>query len=197
MLLSAKLIRHAIDSGLWTVEEQGFWGSVPLFSDDLTIGPNSLDVTLGDDFSFKRQTLAGDAYRAVKKAFSHVGDQTLYIFPGEFVIAHISESIDCTRPLFINGRDHWFVPMLEGRSTVARMGLSIHESAGFGDYGFKAPWVLELSAKMPVALQPGMRIAQVFFTELLVEDGTEPECYDGAYKNQTGAQGAILGKGRF
>ncbi len=196
MLLSAKLIRHAIDSGLWNVGKPGFWGCnrclKVMKADDLTIGPNSLDVTLGDEFLFKRQTLLGRVTRLLKR-----NSRNVYIFPGEFVIAHISESIDCTRPLFINGRDHWFVPMLEGRSTVARMGLSIHESAGFGDYGFKAPWVLELSAKMPVTLQPGMRIAQVFFTELLVEDGTEPECYDGAYKNQTGAQGAVLGKGRF
>ena len=56
-----------------------------------------------------------------------------------------------------------FVPMLEGRSSVGRLGLFIHVTAGFGDVGFSGNWTLELTCVQPVRVYPGMEICQIYY----------------------------------
>jgi dCTP deaminase len=51
-----------------------------------------------------------------------------------------------------------YVPMLEGRSSLARLGLSIHVTAGFGDVGYKGKWTLEMSVVHPLKIYPGDRV---------------------------------------
>jgi len=59
-----------------------------------------------------------------------------------------------------------FVPCIEGRSSIARLGVAAHISAGFGDDGYVNPWTLEITAELPVRLYSGMRICQIFFSEI-------------------------------
>jgi len=56
-----------------------------------------------------------------------------------------------------------FVPMLHGRSSVGRLFVSAHHTAGWGDTGFGGSWTLEITCVHPVRVYPGMRICQVSF----------------------------------
>jgi dCTP deaminase len=58
--------------------------------------------------------------------------------------------------------DH-FVPMLEGRSSLARLGISVHQTGGFGDMGFAGNWTLEITCVEPVVIYAGMEVCQVQF----------------------------------
>ena len=55
-----------------------------------------------------------------------------------------------------------FIPMLEGRSSVGRLGLFVHITAGFGDVGFKGYWTLEIFCVQPVKIYSGIEICQIF-----------------------------------
>ena len=56
-----------------------------------------------------------------------------------------------------------FVPMLEGRSSIGRLGLFIHVTAGFGDIGFSGFWTLEIFCVQPIRIYAGVDICQIFY----------------------------------
>lgn len=58
---------------------------------------------------------------------------------------------------------HNLVPMLEGRSSIGRLGLFVHITAGFGDVGFCGYWTLEMFAVQPIRIYPGVEICQIFY----------------------------------
>lgn len=72
-----------------------------------------------------------------------------------------------------------YLPMLEGRSSIGRLGINIHATAGFGDVGFKGRWTLEISCVQPVKIYPNIEICQIYYQE--VEGNTKP--YNGKYQN--------------
>ncbi len=90
--------------------------------------------------------------------------------PGEFLLAHTEEVI---------GSD-FFVPLIHGRSGVARLGLFIHVTADLFDIGAHLRSTLQLYATLPVKLRAGMPIAQVSFWTV---EG-EIELYNGKYKSK-------------
>ncbi len=61
---------------------------------------------------------------------------------------------------------HKHVPFLEGKSSVGRLGIDIHATAGKGDIGFCNYWTLEISVKMPVRVYAGMPIGQLIYFEV-------------------------------
>jgi dCTP deaminase len=64
---------------------------------------------------------------------------------------------------------HNLVPMIEGRSSVGRLGLFVHVTAGFGDVGFCGYWTLEMFAVQAVRIYPGVPICQIFYHEITGE----------------------------
>ena len=56
-----------------------------------------------------------------------------------------------------------YVPMLEGRSSIGRLGLFVHVSAGFGDVGFDGYWTLELHCVQPIKIYPNVEICQIYY----------------------------------
>ena len=58
------------------------------------------------------------------------------------------------------------VPMLEGRSSIGRLGLFVHITAGFGDVGFEGFWTLEIFCVQPVKVYPGVEICQIYYHSL-------------------------------
>ncbi len=86
-------------------------------------------------------------------------DEPFILHPGEFVLGTTLEVI---------GLGDDIVARLEGKSSLGRLGLLIHSTAGFVDPGFKGQVTLELSnvANLPIAIYPGMAIGQVSFYEL-------------------------------
>lgn len=81
------------------------------------------------------------------------------------------------------------VPMLEGRSSVGRLGLFVHATAGFGDIGFKGYWTLELSCVQPVRIYPNVEICQIFYHSIS-EDYSMSKgfSYKGKYQDNRGIQ---------
>lgn len=85
-----------------------------------------------------------------------------------------------------------FVPMLEGRSSVGRLGINVHATAGFGDVGFKGYWTLEISVVQPVRIYAGIDICQIYYHTIL---GDIQDYGDGGkYQNNTGIQGSMMWK---
>ena len=74
--------------------------------------------------------------------------------------------------------------MLVGRSSVGRLGLCVHVTAGFGDVGFKGRWTLEMVATEHVRVYPGMKICQIYYHTVCGEILDE---YSGKYVGQEAA----------
>ena len=94
------------------------------------------------------------------------------------------------RTFEFTGTEH-LVPMLEGRSSVGRLGLFIHVTAGFGDVGFRGFWTLEILCVQPVRIYPGVEICQIFYHTL---EGQYVNYKSGKYQNNQGIQPSLLYK---
>jgi dCTP deaminase len=86
---------------------------------------------------------------------------------------------------------HGFVPMIEGRSSVGRLGLFVHVTAGFGDVGFCGYWTLEMFAVQPVRIYPGVAICQIFYHTL---EGPYTEYCSDKYQHNRDIQPSLLFK---
>lgn len=82
-----------------------------------------------------------------------------------------------------------FVPMLEGRSSVGRLGLFVHVTAGFGDVGFAGYWTLEMFCVHPIKIYPNVEICQIYYHTI---EGDYTEYASGKYQNNTGVQPSLL-----
>ena len=98
--------------------------------------------------------------------------------PGQL---YLGSTVEFTETL--NG----YVPMLEGRSSIGRLGMSIHVTAGFGDIGFAGYWTLEIYCIHPIKIYPNERICQIYYHKI---DG-EYEAYKGKYQENKGIQASM------
>ncbi len=118
--------------------------------------------------------------------------------PNETESITIPESGLLLQPgLLYLGRTHEYtetqnlVPMLEGRSSIGRLGLYIHVTAGFGDVGFKGFWTLEIHCIQPIIVYPYVEICQIYYHDIL----GEYEAYtSGKYQCNQGIQPSLLYK---
>ena len=108
-------------------------------------------------------------------------DEPIIIHPREFVLGETREYFEF--PFDIVGR-------LEGKSSLARLGIIIHTTAGFFDPGFKGTATLEISnlANIPIALYPDMKIAQMSFLTMTTPAATPygSKKLESKYQSQTG-----------
>jgi dCTP deaminase len=81
-----------------------------------------------------------------------------------------------------------FVPMLEGRSSVGRLGLYVHVTAGFGDVGFSGYWTLEIQCVQPVRIYPMAEICQIYYHTIR---GDFERYGDGKYQDNTDIQPSL------
>ncbi|MGQ3012490.1 MAG: dCTP deaminase [Flavobacteriales bacterium] len=86
-------------------------------------------------------------------------------------------------------RSEGVVPMLEGRSSIGRLGLYIHVTAGFGDVGFSGFWTLEMHCIHPIRIYPGVQICQIFYHEI---KGDYENYKSGKYQHNEGIQPSLL-----
>lgn len=84
-----------------------------------------------------------------------------------------------------------YVPMLEGRSSIGRLGLFIHVTAGFGDVGFNGFWTLEIFCVQPIRIYSGVEICQIFYHTI---EGDFDLYASGKYQNNQGIQPSLLYK---
>ena len=118
------------------------------------VGVNSYDLTLGNTLATYEYI---KAYRDIKdnnflKEFAIQSSGTI-LYPGKLYLGRTAEYTETYN----------LVPMIEGVSSVARHGIFVHVTAGFGDIGFCGNWTLEISVVEPVKIYPGMRIAQIYY----------------------------------
>ena len=154
MILSDRSIREALDAGRIVID--------PL--DDGAVQPSSVDLRLGSSFRvFRNHTLGHiDVKRDLSALTTLVeadADDPFILHPGEFVLGATLERVALPDDL---------VARLEGKSSLGRLGLLIHSTAGFVDPGFDGQLTLELSnvANLPITLYPGMRIGQISFQQM-------------------------------
>ena len=83
------------------------------------------------------------------------------------------------------------VPMLEGRSSIGRLGLFIHITAGFGDVGFNGYWTLEMFCVQPIRIYPNVEICQIFYHTL---EGDFDRYVSDKYQNNEGIQASMMYK---
>jgi len=86
-------------------------------------------------------------------------------------------------------RTDGYVPMLEGRSSLGRLGLSIHVTAGFGDVGFRGYWTLEMHCIQPVRIYPMVQICQIYYHTII---GDYVPYSSGKYQNNTDIQPSLM-----
>ena len=176
MLLSDRDISSEISAGRVRVEP----------FDSKMIQPSSVDVRLDRFF----RVFENHKYESIDPALEQpdltreisVGaDEFFILHPGEFVLASTYEVV--TLPDDIAGR-------LEGKSSLGRLGLLTHSTAGFIDPGFSGHITLELSnvANLPVKLYPGMKIGQLCLIKLSssAEHPYGSEKYGSRYQGQRG-----------
>lgn len=82
-----------------------------------------------------------------------------------------------------------FVPMLEGRSSVGRLGLFVHVTAGFGDVGFSGYWTLEMFCVQPIRIYAGVEICQIYYHDI---HGDYDPYRSGKYQGNQGIQPSLL-----
>ena len=157
MVLSDRTIRKLIGEG--RIEIDPF--------DETLVQPSSVDVRA--DRFFRVFHNARYPYIDVKQPMEDLtelvevdGEQAFILHPGEFVLGSTLERIRLPDDL---------VARLEGKSSLGRLGLLIHSTAGFIDPGWNGQVTLELSnvSNLPITIYPGMKIGQVSFVQL-----TEP-----------------------
>ena len=176
MLLSDRDIRAEIAANRVGVEP----------FEEAMIQPSSVDVRLDKFFrvfeNHKYSVIDPSTEQAeLTREVIAEGDEPFILHPGEFVLASTYEVI--TLPDDIAGR-------LEGKSSLGRLGLLTHSTAGFIDPGFSGHITLELSnvANLPVKLFPGMKIGQLCLVKLSspAEHPYGSEKYGSRYQGQRG-----------
>jgi dCTP deaminase len=154
MILSDRTIREQLAAGRIGIE--------PL--DESCIQPSSVDLRLDRLFRvFLNHTMSViDVRKDLSELTQEVeiaeGDAFI-LHPGEFVLGSTSERVSVPDDI---------VARIEGKSSLGRLGLLIHSTAGFIDAGFSGHITLELSnvANLPITLYPGMKIGQVSFLQM-------------------------------
>jgi dCTP deaminase len=154
VLLSDGDIRKAIESGRVSLEP----------FDPAMVQPSSVDVRIDRYFRVFENHRYPHIDPAVEQAeltrlVEPDGDEPFILHPGEFVLGSTFEVV--TLPDDVSAR-------LEGKSSLGRLGLLTHSTAGFIDAGFSGHVTLELSnvATLPIKLWPGMKIGQLCFFRL-------------------------------
>ncbi|MGE5297693.1 MAG: dCTP deaminase [Acidobacteriaceae bacterium] len=176
MILSDNDIKACLKSGKIKVD--------PLPDLEKSLGPVSLDFRLGHDFLIFTRTAHPYVDLKDPESFQHItqevhkeNEDKFIIHPNEFILASTLEVLEL--PNDLAGR-------LEGKSSLGRLGLVVHSTAGKFDPGWKGNLVLEITniGVLPIALYPEIRICQMIFEEITSKTIGYTERKDEVYKNQ-------------
>lgn len=142
MILSDTEILRAIEAGEIVIE--------PYRRDYL--GSNSYDVHLGEWLAMYDELIL-DARKHNTITKFRIPEEGFVLTPERFYLGVTMEYTE----------SHKHVPFLEGKSSVGRLGIDIHATAGKGDVGFCNHWTLEISVKQPIRVYAGMPVGQLIY----------------------------------
>ena len=168
MILSGKEIVQEIERGNIVIDP----------FDERRVNPNSYNLSLHDELLVYREgTLDMRTPNETETLRIPTGGLTLT--PGRLYLGRTAEYT----------RTEGFIPMLEGRSSIGRLGICIHVTAGFGDVGFAGYWTLEIFCIQPVRIYAGVEICQIYYHTIC---GDYDPYRSGKYQNNKGIQPSLL-----
>ena len=144
--------------------------------DETKLGPVSYDMSLDDTIHVykKEHVLDTNKKSEPDKIIDLFLEEKLHdgfmLVPGNLYIAKTKEFV----------KSDSFIPCISGRSTYARMGIQVHQTAFFANPGHSFCWVLEISVVTPVIIHPGILLSQMYFERIDGEINPE-DLYSGKY----------------
>ncbi len=148
--------------------------------DEKLLNPNSYNLRLHDELLVYEEIVL-DMRRPNRYRRYVIPPDGIVLQPRQLYLGRTIERTE-TRNL---------VPMLEGRSSIGRLGLFVHVTAGFGDVGFCGYWTLEMFAVHPIRIYPGVPICQIFYHTIC---GEVAEYRSSKYQNNHDIQPSLLFK---
>jgi dCTP deaminase len=169
-MLTYNKILQEVDNGNITIDE----------FDIKRLNPNSYNLRLDnhmkvynpDSVLDMKNSKSLDNYNEII-----IPEEGLLLEPGHLYIASTIERTHTDK----------YIPCISGRSSIGRLGINVHVTAGFGDIGFDGRWTLEIFVVTPVIIYPDIEICQIYFFEPVMADGktdSENILYSGKYNNQ-------------
>ncbi|MEX1275817.1 MAG: dCTP deaminase [Bacteroidota bacterium] len=119
------------------------------------LGSNSYDVHLAEWFAMYDEEIL-DCKKHNRIHYFKIPGEGLILVPSKLYLGVTQEYTET----------HKHVPFLEGKSSIGRLGIDIHATAGKGDIGFCNTWTLEISVRQPVRIYAGMPIGQLIYFEV-------------------------------
>lgn len=195
MMLTGKQIKLAQEQGYLSISD----------FDEKRLNPNSYNLRLADELVMYGGWIVSDhSMELLTASLLDMKENNMWVKttipPEGFLlkpgIVYLGRTMEYTET-------HKFVPMLEGRSSVGRLGISVHSTAGFGDIGFCGYWTLEISCVQPVRIYPGVEICQIYYhtvgpeAEIWIPNADNPDIlkYDkGKYQRNNGIQPSMMWK---
>ncbi|NOY43732.1 MAG: dCTP deaminase [Planctomycetes bacterium] len=145
--------------------------------DSSRLNPNSYNLTLHDELMVYEEVVL-DMARANRVRRLSIPKEGIVLSPNQLYLGRTAERTVT----------HNLVPQIEGRSSVGRLGLFVHVTAGFGDVGFSGYWTLEMFAVQPVRIYAGTAICQIFYHEIT----GQIEEYSSKYQHNHDIQPSLL-----
>ena len=119
------------------------------------LNPNSYNLTLHNDLlTYSSPNL--DMKKNHETETILIPEDGLLLKPGKLYLGRTKE----------HTKTNNLVPMLEGRSSIGRLGMFVHITAGFGDVGFEGFWTLEIFVVQPLKIYPNVEICQIYFHKI-------------------------------
>ena len=146
--------------------------------DASAVNPNSVNLTLHNELMVYEEAVLDMKKRQRTKTLI-IPDEGLILRPG---VLYLGRTVEYTKT-------YGYVPMLEGRSSVGRLGLFVHVCAGFGDVGFEGFWTLEIHCVQPVRVYANVAICQIYYHAI---EGEYDVYTSGKYQKNTGIQPSFL-----
>lgn len=169
MILSGKEIKRRLGSDIF----------IEPFNEK-QLGPNSYNLRLHNELLvYEDPVLDMKKKHGVQKVI--IPSEGMVLEPGKL---YLGRTVEYTRTTSC-------VPMLEGRSSIGRLGLFIHITAGFGDVGFSGFWTLEIFCVQPIRIYPEVEICQIFYHTI---EGEFVHYSSDKYQNNRGVQPSMLYK---
>jgi dCTP deaminase len=148
--------------------------------DESRLNPNSYNLALHDELMVYEELIL-DMRKANRVRRISIPPEGMVLAPGQLFLGRTAERTET----------HGLVPMIEGRSSIGRLGLFVHVTAGFGDVGFCGFWTLEMFAVQPIRIYAGVAICQIFYHDI---QGQYTAYDSDKYQHNTDIQPSLLFK---
>ncbi|MDD2505363.1 MAG: dCTP deaminase [Bacilli bacterium] len=145
MILTGKKIKEEIKKGNITITPYN----------EENINPNSYNLTLANELLIYNEELL-DMKKPNKTKKIIIPEEGIVLEPNKLYLGRTIEK---------TGTD-LYAPMIEGRSSIGRLGIFVHITAGFGDIGFDGTWTLEIACLEPIRIYPYTKVCQISYHTL-------------------------------